>query len=71
MILIKHLWFLFIIFFLKIKSNCDKENILILNTYSFQKKMLSNITCVLIYSLAKCVLEDVSENFVKLGAIYP
>ena len=43
--------------FLKIKLNCDKENILILNTYSFQK-MLSNLICVLIYSPSKFVLED-------------
>ena len=52
--------------FLKIKLNCDKkENMLILNTCSFQKKMLFNLTCVLIYSLTKCVLEDIFENFVK------
>ena len=25
---------------------------------SLQKKMLSNLTCVLIYSLTKCVFED-------------
>ena len=31
---------------------------LILNKGSFQKKMLSNLPCVLIYSLTKCVLED-------------
>ena len=43
--------------FLKIKLNCDKENILILNTYSFQK-MLSNLICVPIYSPSKFVLED-------------
>ena len=30
--------------FLKRKLNCDKENILILNTCSFQKKVLSNLT---------------------------
>ena len=41
----------------------------ILNPCSFQK-MLSNLTCVLIYSLAKFVLEDnCSENFVKLAKI--
>ena len=45
--------------FLKIKLNCDKENMLIMNTCSFQNIMLSNITCVLIYSLTKFVLEDV------------
>ena len=44
-------------FFLKIILNCDKENMLILNTFSFQGKMLSNLTCVLIYSLTKCALE--------------
>ena len=43
--------------FLKIKLNCDKENILILNIYSFQK-MLSNLICVPIYSPSKFVLED-------------
>ena len=43
--------------FLKIILNCDKENMLILNTFSFQGKMLSNLTCVLIYSLTKCALE--------------
>ena len=43
--------------FLKVELNCNKENILILNKCSFQK-MLSNITCVLIYSLTNCVLED-------------
>ena len=41
--------------FLKIKFNCDKENMLILNTGNFQKKMLSNLPCVLIYSLKKNV----------------
>ena len=44
--------------FLKIELNCNKENMIMLNTCSFQKKMLSNLTCVLIYSLKKCVLED-------------
>ena len=43
--------------FLKIKLNCDKENILILNIYSFQK-MLSNLICVPTYSPSKFVLED-------------
>ena len=33
-------------------------NMLILNTCSFQKKMLSNLMSVVIYSLTKCVLED-------------
>ena len=45
-------------YFLKIEFNCYKENMLILNTCSFQKNMLSNLTYVLIYSLKKCVLED-------------
>ena len=40
--------------FLKTELNCDKENMIILNTCSLQKKMLS----VPIYSLTKCVLED-------------
>ena len=44
--------------FLKIELNCDKENMFNLNTCSFQKKMLSNLTCVLIYSLTKRVVED-------------
>ena len=47
--------------FLKIKLNCDEENMVILNTCSFQKKMLPDLTCVLIYSLTKCALEDDSE----------
>ena len=42
----------------------------LLNTCSFQKKMLPNLICVLIYSLTKCVLEDGSENFRKLAEIY-
>ena len=41
--------------FLKITSNFDKENALILNTCNFQKNMLSNLTCTLIYSLTNCV----------------
>ena len=49
--------------FLKIKLNCDKNSILLSNTYSFQKNMLSNLTYVLIYSLS-------SENFVELVEIY-
>ena len=62
---------------LKVELNCDKENMLILNTCSFQKKMLSNSTCALIYSLTKCVLEDgfkdgcFFENCVKLAEICP
>ena len=44
---------------------------LISNIWSFQKKMLSNLTCVLIYSLTKCVLEDCSKNVVKHAEIYP
>ena len=49
---------------------------LILNAYCLQKKKLSNLTRVLIYSLTKCVLEDgfkdmFFENFVKLAKIYP
>ena len=46
--------------FLKIELNCYKENMLILNTCSFQKRMLFNLTCVLIYS--KCLLEDGSKD---------
>ena len=45
--------------FLKIELNCDKENLITFNKCSFQKKMLSNLTWVLmIYSLTKCVLKD-------------
>ena len=44
--------------FLKIELNCDKENIITLQTCCFQKKRLSNLTCVPIYSLTNCVLED-------------
>ena len=29
--------------FLKTKLNCHKENMLVLNTYSFQKKMFSDL----------------------------
>ena len=49
----------------------------ILNTCSFQKKLQSNLTCVLIYSLTKCVLKYgfkescVLKNFVKLAEICP
>ena len=32
----------FFFFFQKVKLNCDNENMLILNTCSFQKKMLSS-----------------------------
>ena len=49
--------------FLKINCNCDKGNVndmLILNTCSFQKKNI----------LTKCVFEDGSENFVKFAEIY-
>ena len=30
--------------FLKLELNCDKENVVILNTRSLQKKMPSNLT---------------------------
>ena len=43
--------------FLKIKLSFDKENMLILNTYSLLK-MFSNLASVLMYSLTKCVFED-------------
>ena len=33
---------------LKIELDCDKENMLILNACSFQKKVMSNFPCVLI-----------------------
>ena len=32
--------------FLKKEIKCDKENMLILDTCSLQKKLLSNLTCV-------------------------
>ena len=50
--------FVFYNFFLKTELNCYKENISILNSCSFQIKILSNVTCILIYSLTKWVLED-------------
>ena len=50
--------FAFYSFFLKIKLNCDKENMIVLNTCSSQKKMLLTVTCVLIYLLTECVFED-------------
>ena len=71
MILIKNCVLAFYNYFLKIKLNCDKENMLILNTCSFQKTMMSNVTCVLIYSLTKCVLEGGSKYSVKLAEMYP
>ena len=37
---------------------------LILNTCNFQKKILSKLTCALIYSLTKCVLKDGFEDTV-------
>ena len=45
--------------FLKIELNCHKEIMLLVNACIFQKKMLSNVTCVLIYLLANFALEDV------------
>ena len=44
--------------FQKIELNCDKENIITLQTCCFQKKRLSNLTSVPIYSLTNCVFED-------------
>ena len=46
--------------FLKIelKLIVIKKIMLMLNASSFQKKILSNLTCILIYSLTKCALED-------------
>ena len=46
---------------------------LILNTFSFQKK-ISNTTCVLIYSLTKFFLEDGFKDacvLKNLAEIYP
>ena len=62
----KKFLFAFDSYFLKITVNCGKEDMLILNRCSFQKKILSNLTCVLIYSLTTCVLEDGSEKSKKL-----
>ena len=45
-------------YFLKIKLNCDKENMLNLNSSSFQKKILPNVTSVVIYLLTIWVIED-------------
>ena len=45
-------------YFLKIELNLDKESILILNTCSFQKKMLPNLTRPLIKSLMISVLQE-------------
>ena len=42
---------------------------LILNTCSFQKKMLPNLTCVLIDSLTKCVYEDSFKDSCVLGIL--
>ena len=46
--------------FLKIelKLIVIKKIMLMLNASSYQKKILSNLTCILIYSLTKCALED-------------
>ena len=44
--------------FLKIELNCDEEKYVNFKYIcSFLSKMLSNLTCVLIYSLTKCALE--------------
>ena len=62
--------------FVKIELNNNKD-MLILNASTYQKKMLPNLTCVLIYSLIKCVLDGFkdscfnSTNFVKLAKICP
>ena len=49
--------------FLKIKLNCDKENMLILNTCKFEKKMLSNLPCMYSDSLidSLCVLKTLQN----------
>ena len=67
--------------FLTIKLNCDQQNMLLLNTYSFHRKMLSNLMSALISSLTKCALKDgfkdsyvlkILENFKKYihGRVY-
>ena len=68
--LTKHL-FTFYNSLLKIQLNCDRDNMLISNTCSFQKMMLSNWKCVLIYSWTKRFLEDRLENSVKFAEVYP
>ena len=51
--------------FLKIDLKRDYENYVNFKyTSSFQRKMLPNLTSVLIYSLTKCVLEDVLKTAV-------
>ena len=46
------------IIYKKKKKIAIKKILLILNICSFQKKMLSNLTYLLIYSLTKCIFED-------------
>ena len=69
--------FAFYNLFLKIELNCHKENRVNLKyTCSFQKKISSNLTCLLIYTFTKCALEDgfkdnCSETFVVFAEKYP
>ena len=57
--------------FLKIELNCDKENhVDFRHSCSFQK--MCNLTCVLIYSLTKYVLENgFEDSFVIFAEKYP
>ena len=68
--LIKHFVFPFYNSFLKIELSCDEENILTLNTCSFEKTLLSNLTCVWWFhhwfERQLC-----AENVVELVEIYP
>ena len=50
--------------FLKTDLNCDEEIMLILNTHSFRRKILSTLESVMIYLLTNCVLEDVLKTAV-------
>ena len=53
-------------YFLKIKLTCDKENMLISNTCSFQKKMLSNLTCYVNKSMAEFTVKEITVFRVAL-----
>ena len=51
--------FAFYNWFLKIKLNCDKKkHVNFKCRYSFQKKIMFNLTCVPIYSLTKSICES-------------
>ena len=59
---------------MKIKLNCDKENMLILNTkyMHFSNEDVANLTRFLIYLLIRWFQKQLcSKNFVKIAEIYP